>query len=69
MLTVHRAKGLEFKIVYLCGLLDGRFPVQSRSPLLALPDELTSSSDNTIPLAEERRLFYVAMTGHAMSSG
>ena len=62
VLTVHRAKGLEFKIVYLCGLLDGRFPVQVRSPLLALPDELTSSIDNTIPLAEERRLFYVAMT-------
>jgi DNA helicase-2/ATP-dependent DNA helicase PcrA len=62
VLTVHRAKGLEFKIVYLCGLVDGRFPVQARSPLLALPDEVISSTDSAVPMAEERRLFYVAMT-------
>jgi DNA helicase-2/ATP-dependent DNA helicase PcrA len=62
VLTVHRAKGLEFKIVYLCGLVDGRFPVQARAPLPALPDELTSATDGAVPLAEERRLFYVAMT-------
>ena len=34
VLTVHRAKGLEFNVVYICGLVDGHFPVQSRTPLL-----------------------------------
>lgn len=62
VLTVHRAKGLEFKVVYLCGLVDGRFPVQSRAPLLSLPAELMASAQSIVPLAEERRLFYVAMT-------
>jgi ATP-dependent DNA helicase UvrD/PcrA len=62
VLTVHRAKGLEFKIVYLCGLVDGRFPVAGRPPVLSLPAELTTCGDAGVPLAEERRLFYVAMT-------
>ena len=26
VLTAHRAKGLEFRVVYICGLVDGRFP-------------------------------------------
>jgi DNA helicase-2/ATP-dependent DNA helicase PcrA len=62
VLTVHRAKGLEFKVVYLCGLVDGRFPVRSRPPLLSLPTELVADSLERDALAEERRLCYVAMT-------
>lgn len=63
VLTVHRAKGLEFKVVYLCGLVDGRFPVRGRPPLLALPPELSAeAATGDDDLAEERRLFYVAMT-------
>jgi DNA helicase-2/ATP-dependent DNA helicase PcrA len=62
VLTVHRAKGLEFKVVYLAGLVEGRFPVRSRPPLLALPPELVAGHDDEDALAEERRLFYVAMT-------
>jgi DNA helicase-2/ATP-dependent DNA helicase PcrA len=62
VLTVHRAKGLEFNVVYICGLVDGRFPVQSRAALLELPVELTASAEPVVRLAEERRLFYVAMT-------
>ncbi len=62
VLTAHRAKGLEFRVVYICGLVDGRFPVQSRAPLLELPAELTASAEPGVRLAEERRLFYVAMT-------
>ena len=63
VLTVHRAKGLEFDTVFICGLVDGRFPVRSRPPVLSLPDELLGNADEQDQaLAEERRLFYVALT-------
>jgi DNA helicase II / ATP-dependent DNA helicase PcrA len=64
VLTVHRAKGLEFPIVYLCGLVDGRFPLRARPAALALPAELLAREPEaeTDDLAEERRLCYVAMT-------
>jgi DNA helicase II / ATP-dependent DNA helicase PcrA len=63
VLTVHRAKGLEFDVVFICGMTDGRFPARGRPPALALPDELLA--DRWVEedaLAEERRLCYVAMT-------
>jgi DNA helicase II / ATP-dependent DNA helicase PcrA len=64
VLTVHKAKGLEFPTVFLAGLVDGRFPASARGEGLAIPDELLHE---TIPtgdhhLQEERRLFYVGMT-------
>jgi DNA helicase-2/ATP-dependent DNA helicase PcrA len=63
VLTVHRAKGLEFDTVFVCGLVDGRFPVRSRPPALQLPNELIGASEaDDRALAEERRLFYVALT-------
>lgn len=49
MMTIHAAKGLEFKNVYIVGLEENLFPSQ-----LAL----NSRSE----LEEERRLFYVAVT-------
>ncbi len=65
VLTVHKAKGLEFPIVFLVGAAEGRFPLQRRGDPLALPDELVAeglAEAGNGPLLEERRLFYVAMT-------
>jgi DNA helicase-2/ATP-dependent DNA helicase PcrA len=64
VLTVHKAKGLEFPIVYLPGLVAGRFPTPNRRDPLALPAALVDdlAGDEDVQLREERRLFYVAMT-------
>jgi DNA helicase-2/ATP-dependent DNA helicase PcrA len=64
VLTVHKAKGLEFPTVFMMGLVDGRFPARSRREQLGLPVELV---DEVLPegdarLQEERRLFFVGMT-------
>ena len=49
MMTMHSAKGLEFPIVYLCGMEEGIFP-SFRS--MDAPEEIE----------EERRICYVAIT-------
>ena len=64
VLTVHKAKGLEFPIVFITGLVDGRFPARSRRDPLALPAELVHETlpEGDAHVQEERRLFYVGMT-------
>ncbi len=52
--TIHQAKGLEWPIVFIPWVVDGMFP-SSKS----LDDPDAESKDI---LAEERRLFYVAVT-------
>jgi len=63
VLTVHKAKGLEFRVVFLVGLVEGRFPLRGRPDRLALPDALRHARPiDENPWAEERRLCFVAMT-------
>ena len=64
VLTYHKAKGLEFPIVHMVGLVDDRFPTRSRGDLLPLPATLVRepAPEGDHHLAEERRLFYVGMT-------
>jgi DNA helicase-2/ATP-dependent DNA helicase PcrA len=64
VMTVHKAKGLEFPVVFLVSLVQGRFPLRRRSEMLEVPAELVK---DTLPggdfhVQEERRLFYVGMT-------
>ncbi|HUG56280.1 MAG TPA: ATP-dependent DNA helicase [Candidatus Limnocylindrales bacterium] len=64
VLSIHKAKGLEFGIVYLVVATDERLPGSLRQPDLALPAGLarTPPPDRDRHVAEERRLAYVAMT-------
>ena len=49
MMTLHSAKGLEFPLVFMCGMEDGLFPHKM-------------SLDDSGGLDEERRLCYVGIT-------
>jgi len=64
IMTVHAAKGLEFKYVFVVNLVDQRFPTRARSDAIPLPEGLGSSAPDgaNAHIEEERRLFYVAMT-------
>jgi len=64
VMTVHKAKGLEFQVVFMPGLVSGRFPAIGRREALALPVELVRETlpEGDYQIQEERRLFYVGMT-------
>jgi len=64
VMTVHKAKGIEFPVVYLPGLVTGRFPATGRREPLGLPLALVNETlpEGDYQLQEERRLFYVGMT-------
>lgn len=63
VLTVHKAKGLEFRVVFVAGLAEGRFPSRRRAGRIELPAVLLGRTDTEeAAWAEERRLAYVAFT-------
>ena len=66
ILTIHAAKGLEFRYVFVVNLVDRKFPTQRRADAIPLPDGLVQKNEPVdealFHLEEERRLFYVAMT-------
>ncbi|MFH1855845.1 MAG: ATP-dependent DNA helicase [Candidatus Omnitrophota bacterium] len=64
VLTIHKAKGLEFKVVFLVSLVAQKFPSRSRKDRIELPAELIKDilPEGDFHIQEERRLFYVGMT-------
>ena len=57
--TCHRAKGLEDDYAIVCGLTQGKFPSdRADDPIL----DLVLRPESGLEYAEERRLFYVAIT-------
>ncbi|NIM91974.1 MAG: UvrD-helicase domain-containing protein [Candidatus Aminicenantes bacterium] len=73
VLTVHKAKGLEFPVVFLVSLIADRFPGRERREKIPIPDKILKDKipkgkdygyekQENIYLQEERRLFYVGMT-------
>jgi len=64
VLTVHKAKGLEWPVVFLVNCVQNQFPSVRRPEAIEMPAALIK---DTLPsgdfhLQEERRLFYVGMT-------
>ncbi|MEK7183300.1 MAG: ATP-dependent DNA helicase, partial [Patescibacteria group bacterium] len=63
IMTIHGAKGLEFRYVFVVNLIEQRFPSVTRTEALPLPPGLVGGfAELDDHVAEERRLFYVAMT-------
>jgi DNA helicase-2/ATP-dependent DNA helicase PcrA len=65
VLTIHKAKGLEFPVVFLVQAASDRFPTRYRSRALELPGDLAAApglSPSESHREEERRLCYVALT-------
>ncbi|MCE5299636.1 MAG: ATP-dependent helicase, partial [Spirochaetia bacterium] len=63
--TIHKAKGLEFKVVFVCAMIQEKFPVRSKGSFpFPLPEELMKDmvDEKLYAMEEERRLFYVAVT-------
>ncbi|MEE1938890.1 ATP-dependent DNA helicase [Streptomyces sp. TRM 70361] len=67
LMTAHRAKGLQWRLVVVAGVQEGLWPDLRRRGSLLEPDRIGRDglAEPLTPgalLAEERRLFYVAVT-------
>jgi DNA helicase-2/ATP-dependent DNA helicase PcrA len=64
VLTVHKAKGLEWPVVFIVNCVQNKFPSTRRSEPIEVPAGLIKDAlpGGDFHEQEERRLFYVAMT-------
>lgn len=64
LMTVHAAKGLEWRYVFVVSLSSARFPSSRKSEPIPFPDDLVRESAplGDFHIQEERRLAYVAFT-------
>lgn len=64
IITVHKAKGLEYKYVFVVNLVEDRFPARKRGEGIEIPAVLVREQlpEGDSHFQEERRLFYVALT-------
>lgn len=74
VMTIHQAKGLEFPVVVVASVIEGRLPSRPRSRRFRVPDAVASAvmpeeiaaarrEDGTdVHLADQRRLLYVGLT-------
>lgn len=66
LMTAHRSKGQEFDYVYIVKAFDGHWGNRRRAKLIKLPARVYALMSEKIEagddLADERRLFYVAVT-------
>ena len=64
IMTIHQAKGLEFPVVFLPSLIEGRMPsaLTGRAQQWYIPDHMFNRERYEGREADEARLFYVALT-------
>jgi DNA helicase-2/ATP-dependent DNA helicase PcrA len=65
VMTIHQAKGLEFPVVVVGSVMNGRLPSTRRREHYEVPHELRASGRLEVEdphLVDERKLFYVAAT-------
>lgn len=67
LMTVHQSKGLEFPVVFLCCMVEGRFPLTfMKRDMITIPsiflDEDILKDEKEFFYDEEKRLFYVGLT-------
>jgi len=62
VLSVHKAKGLEWQVVYIFDCSEGSFPLRKHGAVIDLPEGLIEKTLADEHMSEERRLMYVATT-------
>jgi DNA helicase-2/ATP-dependent DNA helicase PcrA len=65
IMSIHQAKGLEFPVVVMGSVVNGRLPISRRTEPFEIPYHLRASGLPEVEdphLVDERKLFYVAAT-------